>query len=70
MLLQAEFFDTRFVRRDRRAFHATPNCLMALAASTVIWSSVSSRFWIDEVVIFQVNVEIGVDQLVLDEAAR
>ena len=25
----------------------TPYCLIAFAASTVIWSSVSSRFWID-----------------------
>ena len=25
----------------------TPYCLMALAASTVTWSSVASRFWID-----------------------
>ena len=28
-------------------FTPTPCCLIALAASTVIWSSVSSRFWIE-----------------------
>jgi hypothetical protein len=48
-------------------FTPTPCFLMALAASMVIWSSVSSRFSIAEVVIFQVDIEIGVDQLVLDE---
>ena len=39
-------------------------------ASIVIWSLVSSRFSTHEVVVFEVDVEIGEDQLVLDEAAR
>ena len=45
----------------------TPYCLMAFAASTVIWSSVASRDSIDEVVVLQVDVEVGQDQLLLDE---
>ena len=45
----------------------TPSFLIALAASMVTWSSVSSRFSIAEVVIEQVDVEIGMDQLVLDQ---
>jgi hypothetical protein len=40
----------------------TPYCLIALAASTVILSSVSSRFFDAEIVIFQIDVEIGQDQ--------
>ena len=32
------------VRRDRRALTPTPCCLIVFAASTVIWSSVASRF--------------------------
>ena len=45
----------------------TPCCLMAFAASTVIWSSVASRFSIDEVVVLEVDVQVRVDQPVLDE---
>jgi hypothetical protein len=45
----------------------TPCSLMALAASTVIWSSVSSRFSNRQIVVVQIDIEIGVDQLVLDE---
>ena len=45
----------------------TPTCLIALAASIVIWSLVSSRFSIAEIVVEQLDVEIGMDQLVLDE---
>jgi hypothetical protein len=48
-------------------FTPTPYFLIALAASTVIWSSVSSRFSMPRSNIEQVDVEIGVDQLVLDE---
>ena len=44
----------------------TPCFWMACAASTVIWSSVSSRFWMREVVVLEVDVEVRVDQLVLD----
>ena len=40
---------------------------MALAASIVTWSSVASRFSIAEVEIDQLEVEIGKDQLVLDQ---
>ena len=46
---------------------ATPCFLVALAASIVIWSLVSSRFSTRQVVVFEVDVEVGVDQLVLDE---
>ena len=45
----------------------TPCFLMALAASIVTWSLVVSRFSIDEVVVLEVDIEIGMDQLVLDE---
>jgi hypothetical protein len=45
----------------------TPCCLMALAASMVIWSSVR-RALDAQVVVFQVDVEIGQDQLLLDES--
>ena len=45
----------------------TPYFLIASAASIVTWSSVSSRFSIAEVVIMQIDVEIGQDQLLLDE---
>ena len=48
-------------------FTPTPYCLMALAESIVTWSSVASRFSIDEVVVLQVDVEVREDQLVLDE---
>ncbi len=40
---------------------------MASAASTVTLSSVASRFSTDEVVILQVDVEIGQDQAFLDQ---
>ena len=45
----------------------TPCCLIALAASTVIWSSVASRALDAEVVVLQIDVEVRKDQLVLDE---
>ena len=45
----------------------TPCFLIASAASMVTWSSVASRFSIAEVVVMQLDVEIGVDQLVLDQ---
>jgi hypothetical protein len=48
-------------------FTPTPYSLIALAASTVIWSSVLVAFFDAEIVILQVDIEIGVDQLVLDE---
>ena len=49
-------------------FTPTPYCVMAWAASTVTWSSVWSRYSMPEVVVFQVDIEIRQDQLVLDEA--
>ena len=45
----------------------TPYRLIAWAASTVIWSSVASRLLDAEVVVLQVDVEVGQDQLLLDE---
>ena len=45
----------------------TPYSLMALAASTVTWSSVSSRLLDAEVEVLQLDVEVRQDQLVLDE---
>ena len=39
---------------------------MAWAASIVIWSSVSSRFWIDEVVVLEVHIEVRVDERIFD----
>ena len=45
----------------------TPCSLIAFAASTVTWSSVASRLLDPEVVVLQVDVEVGKDQLVLDE---
>ena len=48
-------------------FTPTPCCLMALAASTVTWSSVASRLLDAEVVVLELDVEVRQDQLVLDE---
>ena len=48
----------------------TPYSLIALAASTVIWSSVASRISMPEVVVLQLDVEVRKDQLVLDELPR
>ena len=45
----------------------TPCFLMALAASIVTWSSVCVAVFDREIVVVQVDVEIGVDQLLLDE---
>ena len=45
----------------------TPCFLMALAASIVTWSPVLSRFSIAEVVVVERHVEIGMDELVLDQ---
>ena len=45
----------------------TPCFLIAFAASMVTWSSVASRLLDAEVVVLEVDVEVGVDQPVLDE---
>jgi CheY-like chemotaxis protein len=45
----------------------TPWRLIASAASTVTWSSVASAVLDPEVVVLQLDVEVGEDQLVLDE---
>ena len=44
----------------------TPTFLMALAASIVTWSLVLSRYSIPRSKYMQVDIEEGVDQLVLD----
>ena len=48
----------------------TPTFLIASAASMVIWSSRLVALLDAEVVVEQIDVEIGMDQLVLDVAAR
>ena len=49
--------------------HFTPTLysLIARAASSVTWSSVASRCWIRQIVVFQVDLEVRQDQLLFDE---
>ena len=65
--LQAEFFNTLFVRRNRRAFNTGAvfldrfsgiNCDLIISIITGFNA---------EIVIFQINIEIRVNQLVFDE---
>ena len=69
-LLQLEFLDALLVGRDRRAFDA--DAVLLDGVGGVDRHLVVGRVAVldAEVVIVQVDVEIGMDQLVLDEAAR
>ena len=66
-LLELEFFDARFVGRDGRAFDA--DAVLLDRVGGVDGDLVVGRVAVldAEVEVFEVDVEIGMDQLVLDE---
>jgi hypothetical protein len=68
--LEAELFHAGFVRRDGRAFHADAVMLDGFGGIDGDLVVGLVAFFDREVVVFQVDVQIGQDQLVLDELPR
>ena len=66
-LLQAEFLDPRLVGGDGRAFHADPVALDRLGRVDGDLVVGAVALLNAQIVIFQVDVQIGQDQLLLDE---